>query len=182
MLLAVSRASFRRGNAWNPWRCPRRKGEYGHDVTPAQLLVLVNKLLEQGDEPNPYTFFLDDKEITTALSTLVDDLGMQTEAVLPITCAVTASAPRPMHPPPPPHRPPRPQHTRPRPFPRHAFVTGWKIGSLSPYVGWRCGVGRELGAEAEVDASSSGQQCRASVWNCNRLVFLCPGCFAPARR
>ena len=61
--------------------------ELPHDVTPAQLLVLVNKLLEQGDEPNPYTFFLDDKEITTALSTLVDDLGMQTEAVLPITCA-----------------------------------------------------------------------------------------------
>lgn len=73
--------------------------EMPHDITPQQLLVLLNKLLNNDADPLPYNFYVgeDEKstnedgglkngiEVSRELSSVVDDAGLSTEAVLDIT-------------------------------------------------------------------------------------------------
>eukprot|EP00041_Stephanoeca_diplocostata_P032611 m.1051304 g.1051304 ORF g.1051304 m.1051304 type:complete len:290 (-) comp24177_c2_seq3:226-1095(-) len=73
--------------------------EMPHDITPQQLLVLLNKLLKNDSDPLPYNFYVGevDKsvndgsglkngiEVSKELSSVVDDAGLSTEAVLDIT-------------------------------------------------------------------------------------------------
>lgn len=51
------------------------------DITPAQLEILLNQLLEAGDEPTPYAFYLDETEILESLHALVTEQKRSTEEI-----------------------------------------------------------------------------------------------------
>lgn len=59
--------------------------ELPHDITPKQLQLLVNKLLEQeDDEKLPYSFFVNEQEVTSSLDDVVKEQKLAAEAVVQI--------------------------------------------------------------------------------------------------
>jgi ribosome assembly protein 4 len=52
--------------------------------TVEQMEQIVNQLLENGDEVNPYSFYIEETEVTTDISERVEGLGLSTETVLKV--------------------------------------------------------------------------------------------------
>jgi len=52
------------------------------NTTPQQLEMLVNQLAEQGENPTPYSFFVDDLEVTGDLAASVAAQSLSTEATM----------------------------------------------------------------------------------------------------
>jgi len=63
-----------------------------HDIDPKQLVVLVNQLLANDEEdPLPYSFFVDEREVVKELSQMTDDMAINTETVINIKCVTPSS-------------------------------------------------------------------------------------------